>query len=65
MTDNQSTEHSSSHHHHHHHDDFASRYKRKNLRGIIFRRKAEKWLKLLLLFVAMVMVAIVVYLYIA
>lgn len=51
------TKHSS--HHHHHHDDFASRFKRRSLQSIEFRRKFEKWLKLSLLGLAAFMVLLV------
>ena len=50
---------SSSHHHHSHHDDYASRFKRKSLQSIEFRRKADKWLKIILLIVALFMIALV------
>ena len=46
-------------HHHHHHDDYASRFKRKSLQSIEFRRKADKWLKIILFFVALFMIALV------
>ena len=46
-------------HHHHHHDDYASRFKRKSLQSIEFRRKADKWLKIILLIVALFMIALV------
>lgn len=48
-----------SHHHHSHHDDYASRFKRKSLQSIEFRRKADKWLKIILLIVALFMIALV------
>jgi hypothetical protein len=47
------------HHHHSHHDDYASRFKRKSLQSIAFRRKADKWLKIILFFVALFMIALV------
>ena len=53
------TPHSSHSHHHHHHDDYASRFKRKSLNSIAFRRKADKWLKLVLLGVAVFMILLV------
>lgn len=48
------------HHHHSHHDDYASRFKRKSLQSIEFRRKAEKWLKIFLLIVALFMIVLVI-----
>lgn len=47
------------HHHHSHHDDYASRFKRKSLQSIEFRRKADKWLKIFLLIVALFMIVLV------
>jgi len=52
-----------SHHHHHHRDDYASRFKRKSLQSIAFRRKADKWLKISLLVLSVVMMLIVVIAY--
>lgn len=52
-----------SHHHHHHRDDYASRFKRKSLQSIEFRRKADKWLKIALLVLSAVMMLIVVIAY--
>ena len=51
------------HHHHSHHDDYASRFKRKSLQSIEFRRKADKWLKIILLIVALFMILAVAYVY--
>jgi Co/Zn/Cd efflux system component len=48
------------HHHHSHHDDYASRFKRKSLQSIEFRRKADKWLKIFLLIVALFMIVLVI-----
>ena len=48
------------HHHHHHSDDYASRFKKKSLQSIEFRRKADKWLKIALLILSLVMMLIVV-----
>ena len=48
------------HHHSHHHDDYASRFKRKSLNSIVFRRKFEKWLKIVLFAMAIFMVLLVV-----
>ena len=45
--------------HHHHHDDYASRFKRKSLQSIEFRRKADKWLKIILMLLAILMILLV------
>ena len=47
------------HHHHHHHDDYATRFKRKSLQSIEFRRKADKWLKIILMLLALLMILLV------
>ena len=47
------------HHSHHHHDDYASRFKRKSLQSIEFRRKLDKWLKIALFIVAILMLILV------
>ena len=52
-----------SHHHHHHRDDYASRFKKKSLQSIEFRRKADKWMKIALLILSLVMMLIVVIAY--
>ena len=57
MTDN-----SSQHHHHthgHHHDDYASQFKKKSLRSIEFRRQFDKWMKISLFVLAIIMVLLV------
>ena len=51
------------HHHHHHRDDYASRFKKRSLQSIEFRRKADKWLKISLLVLSVVMMLIVVIAY--
>ena len=64
MANNTQQEHEHTHHHHHHHrDDYASRFKRKSLQSIAFRRKADKWLKIALLVLSAVMMLIVVIAY--
>ena len=64
MANNTQQEHEHTHHHHHHHrDDDASRFKRKSLQSIEFRRKADKWLKIALLVLSAVMMLIVVIAY--
>ena len=44
---------------HSHHDDYASRFKRKSLNSIAFRRKADKWLKIALFVVSILMLIFV------
>ena len=51
------------HHHHHHHKDGASRFKERSLNAIVLRQKLEKWGKLTLLVVALLMILAVLYLY--
>ena len=51
--------------HHHHHKDGASRFKERSLNAIVFRQKLEKWLKIALLIVALFMIALVAYVYLA
>ena len=53
----------SEHHHHHHHKDDATRFKEQSLNSIVFRQKLEKWGKIFLLIVAVLMVLAVVYVY--
>ena len=57
-------DHGHSQHHHHRHEDYATRFKRKGLQSIEFRRKADKWLKISLLGLSVVMMLIVVIAYI-
>lgn len=61
MENNHSTQNGdhSSHHHHHHRDDYASRFKRKSLQSIEFRRKLDKYLKIGLFVLAIFMVLLV------
>jgi hypothetical protein len=54
---------SSHHHHHHHKEDDAGRFRDHNLRMISLRRQLEKWLKVSLCILALLMGALVVYLY--
>ena len=51
------------HHHHHHKKDGASRFKERSLNAIIFRRKLEKWLKIALIIIALLMLCAVIYVY--
>lgn len=49
--------------HHHRHKDGATRFKERSLNAIALRRKLEKWLKVLLCIMAIIMVAAVIYVY--
>ncbi len=51
------------HHHHHHHRDGASRFRERSLNAIEFRRKLEKWGKIVLLVVAIIMILAVIIVY--
>lgn len=51
------------HHHHHHRKDGATRFKERSLNAIVLRRKLEKWGKIALLVVAILMIAAVSYVY--
>ena len=57
------TQQTQEHSHHHHRDDYASRFKKKSLQSIAFRRKADKCLKISLLVLSVVMMLIVVIAY--
>lgn len=48
------------HHHHHHKRDGASRFKEKSLKAITRNRLIERWLKIALCVVALVMAILVV-----
>ena len=48
------------HTHHHHHEDDASKFKKRSLQSIAFRRKLDKWLKIILFVVAILMILLVV-----
>ncbi len=50
------------HHHHHHHlkRDDASRFKEKSLRSIVFRKQLEKWAKIILFIISIMMVIAVI-----
>ena len=54
---------SSHHHHHHHHKDGATRFKERSLNAIVLRRKLEKYLKLALTILALLMILAVIYVY--
>ena len=51
--------------HHHHHKDSATRFRERNLNAIVLRQKLEKWLKIILLIVALFMIGLVIYVYLA
>lgn len=53
------------HHHHHHHrrKDFATLFKEQNLRTIRINRMIDKWLKIILLVIAVIMAIAVFYVY--
>lgn len=48
------------HMHHHHREDDASKFKKRSLQSIAFRRKLDKWLKIILFVVAILMILLVV-----
>lgn len=48
------------HTHHHHREDDASKFKKRSLQSIAFRRKLDKWLKIILFVVAILMILLVV-----
>jgi type IV secretory pathway component VirB8 len=62
---NSHSSHSEHHHHHHHHHrkDSATIFKERSLRAIVLQRKAEKWLKIILMVVAAIMVLAVAVVY--
>ena len=51
------------HHHHHHRKDGATRFKERSLNAIVLRRRLEKYGKIALLVVAILMVLAVIYVY--
>ena len=51
------------HHHHHHHKDHATRFKERSLNAIVLRRKIEKWGKIVLLVLAVLMILAVLFVY--
>lgn len=53
-------QHQHQHHHHHHHKDDSSRFKERNLNAIVLKRKMEKWLKIALLVIAILMIIAVI-----
>lgn len=59
MSDN----HSQHQHHHHHKEDYGSRFKRKSLSSIAFRRSADKCMKIMLFILSVVMILLVILAY--
>ena len=51
------------HHHHHHRKDSATLFKERSLNAIVFQRKAEKWGKIALMVLALLMVLAVIFVY--
>ena len=51
------------HHHHHHKKDGASRFKERSLNAIVWKRKLAKWLKILLIIIALLMVILLILAY--
>lgn len=56
----QQHQHQHQHHRHHHHKDGSSRFKERNLNAIVLKRKMEKWLKIVLLVIAILMIIAVI-----
>ena len=50
-------------HHHHHHKDSATIFKERSLNAIVLRRKLEKWLKIVVMALALLMVLATLYVY--
>ena len=51
------------HHHHHHHKDSATRFKERSLNAIVLRRKLEKWGKIVVMILALLMILATLYVY--
>ena len=51
------------HHHQHHRKDFATLFKEQNLRTIRINRMIDKWLKIILLVIAVIMAIATIYVY--
>ena len=51
------------HHHHHHRKDSATIFKEKSLRAIELRRFFEKWLKIIVMAIAVIMVILLILAY--
>ena len=52
-----------SEHHHHHRKDSATRFKERSLNAIVLRRKLEKWLKIIVMALALLMILATLYVY--
>ena len=52
------------HHHHHRHRDGASLFRDRSLNAIVIRRKLERWGKIALTIIALLMIAAVCYVYV-
>ena len=50
-------------HHHHHRKDSATLFKERSLNAIGLRRKLEKWLKVALMVLALLMILVVIFVY--
>ena len=53
----------SHHHSHRYKEDYGSNFKRKSLSSIAFRRHADKWMKICLFILSVVMIVLVVLTY--
>ena len=51
------------HHHHHHRKDSATLFKERSLNAIVLRRKLEKWGKIALMVLAILMILAVIFVY--
>ena len=51
------------HHHHHQHKDSATIFKERSLNAIVLRRKLEKWLKIIVMVLALFMILATLYVY--
>ena len=51
------------HHHHHHKKDHATTFKERSLNAIVMRQKLEKWGKIALLVLAIIMILAVLFVY--
>ena len=51
------------HHHHHHRKDSATLFKERSLNAIVLRRKLEKWGKIALMVLAILMILAVGFVY--
>ena len=63
MAEQQQQQQQHHHHHHHHRKDSATRFKERSLNAIVLRRKLEKWLKIVVVVLALIMVLATIYVY--